>query len=102
MAAWLAQPYSANSNFTDLKLSSDQVIERYSGGDEVAAGVSGSKIDFIIALQSFQSFGFNQGQFEVRLWFEERALTQSVTIALEAHSWDCQDLLDGVGRGLRC
>ena len=59
-AAWLAKLHAAQTNFADGELPADQVIERDTAGDDVAARVGGLQFDFVVALDSFDGFGFDE------------------------------------------
>src|SRR5581483_3748751 len=100
VAAGLTQPDAADFDIANPEVASHQVIQRNIGSHQVAAGVCRRKVDFIIALERFESFSLNQCEFKIGLRFEESSLLQSVAVALEPNAWNRQYVIESLHRGL--
>ena len=68
------------------------MIERDAPRDQVAPRFARREFHVVVALQRFDGFGFDQGQFEVWFRLEESSLAQGVAVAFQPHSGDGEDL----------
>ncbi len=71
--ARLAQADAANAHIADGKLPPYQVIQRDVASHDVAASITGSKLDLIVAPQRLNRLRLNQREFVIRLGLVEGA-----------------------------
>src|SRR5258708_4747408 len=94
VAARLTQANAANLYRADAEFPPDQMIEWNSAGDQIAPGFARSHHEFVLAQDSFDGFGLDQGEFELGLRLVERAGLQSVAIAFQANSGNRSHVID--------
>src|SRR2546430_6032214 len=62
------------------------MIEGHTARDQVAADFPGIEVHVIVAPERFDRLALNQGEFEIREWFEKGPLPQSVAVAFQSNS----------------
>src|SRR5256886_13274275 len=76
------------------------MIEWDAARDEITASFAGGDIYAVIALERFESFRFNQSQFEIGERFEKGSLTLGIAITFQPDARDGLRLIDGLDRRL--
>ena len=97
MFAGLAEANTTDADVADCELAADQMIEGDAAGDDVAAGVAGSEVDAVVAVEGFEGFSLDESEFEVGLGLEECALLEGIAVAIESDAGNRLDGADGVG-----
>ena len=92
MTARLAQANAADLHFADLEIPSHQMIQRDVRVSPGCAAPRPERVHVVVALESFDGFGFDQRQFEVGFRLEESSLAQGVAVTFQPGSRDGESL----------
>ena len=71
MSTGLTQPYATDPHLADTKLPPHEMIEGHTARDQVEADFPAIEVHVIVAPERFDRLALNQGEFEIREWFEK-------------------------------